>query len=1167
MKRVLAASISAILATAAHSQNWQEFSANLAGFDPRQNVNRTGETGEFAVDMLRGTGEGMGYALRYGGIVPGSESVNLNGRSLRAGVDYWLDQASGLISFTFPIRAQQSVRVSYRHSDKLAVQKASLTLPLLALQFGEQGTVSALYGFNPVERLANGSIIRSAAFGLRSNFKLSQTGALQSLFFFSSQKGVSVSADPSSSDRRSVPKTPGSSGQFILQELSLGSANGLRFNASFQDIGEKFNGFSAMQTQGIAAGQISQWQKEKGLTRLGFSLGYDQKVGKLATGFNQISDGKGSIELLNFTTSSQVGSLYYSSRRIDRNFARFNDLAEADRGQWAKEKGLSRESFGGALKFALGQLSFDKNDIREVTGGIARQKLAFESSAFKANFLDQSIANGFTRFNDLAEDERGQWAKERGLHRQSLALSFLTPFSNKKDRGWNSYSQLRLSGDTGAFFRQSLMLGGDNWNLEYGMRNASSGFNRIGDLADAEKGELVKEIKRQFNPADQGVAGPDMAQVAKEQGIRRRFLRFAYNHKGAALSLDQLTIGSETGGINRLRFSVGAPKFAFNYVDQSISSGFTRIGDLIEMERKVYANETGIRRNQWDLSFTTLRDLSVAYSQSNAGDANGGIAKQGLRLANGRFDVTANLRTVAAGFTRFGDIADADREFLRQLQGFSQYDIVGKFNLLRNLTLETYQFSADNASQLAARNQNKYFVSFAPDKHTKLLQLSDRTHAGMQDSLLLRDIHENSTLERSLGRFGKFTAYRDYVEKRGLQSSVQFSQAIDFWRYEGTPMSNIAAVAEQKNTRLDDGRFENISTYSMQSKAIRNLNLSLAQTTIDRNDGADDERILSAGFDYELKKGTVFNYTWMRRSSSIGPGAQNQAFGLTQGAFGGLQFAGKYDEQRLDGRNTKATGEFGISTAKPVDLWLFKQATFSFGYQSASDRSVWQKENKVARFDAMVGKDKFGLGYMGVIMPSQVRAIDRIISYTTDPDPKRKFHADISYKERTLPDGVIQIIRKYHIDWEINRTTKLLHDLQSHPEAANAQAPLGTIGAPTGTEKWSLESGLSKTMKLAASYESLFDRPRNQIVRKGGIMLKEQPSPKTDWEVGYSLDSALQPNGAKLTAHTFHVGLNTKRDNEHSLSFALDMTNYEDIVPQDMSEYSFRGRLDLRWIF
>src|SRR5215471_17021460 len=56
------------------------------------------------LESLPGNGTRAGYMLSHGGIVPGSVRVSVGARSLRSGVDYGLDYASGMLVFTEPVR-------------------------------------------------------------------------------------------------------------------------------------------------------------------------------------------------------------------------------------------------------------------------------------------------------------------------------------------------------------------------------------------------------------------------------------------------------------------------------------------------------------------------------------------------------------------------------------------------------------------------------------------------------------------------------------------------------------------------------------------------------------------------------------------------------------------------------------------------------------------------------------------------------------------------------------------------------------------------------------------------------------------------------------------------------------------------------------------------------
>ncbi|MCC6484404.1 MAG: hypothetical protein IT209_06105 [Armatimonadetes bacterium] len=103
----------------------------------------------FARDVISGNGSRGPFRLSWKGIVPGRETVLIDGRPGLRGVDYNLDPASGTIAFTSPLGASSMAKVEYGLDPATSVRSGSgFALPL-ALNLYSSGSsslqMSALY--------------------------------------------------------------------------------------------------------------------------------------------------------------------------------------------------------------------------------------------------------------------------------------------------------------------------------------------------------------------------------------------------------------------------------------------------------------------------------------------------------------------------------------------------------------------------------------------------------------------------------------------------------------------------------------------------------------------------------------------------------------------------------------------------------------------------------------------------------------------------------------------------------------------------------------------------------------------------------------------------------------------------------------------------------------
>ncbi len=81
--------------------------------NPAQENNAVG--GKLSVDLVTVKQDELGLTLRHGNVVAGSEQVLLDGRKLRRGDDYSIDNDSGIVYLLCENRPGQSVSINYRY--------------------------------------------------------------------------------------------------------------------------------------------------------------------------------------------------------------------------------------------------------------------------------------------------------------------------------------------------------------------------------------------------------------------------------------------------------------------------------------------------------------------------------------------------------------------------------------------------------------------------------------------------------------------------------------------------------------------------------------------------------------------------------------------------------------------------------------------------------------------------------------------------------------------------------------------------------------------------------------------------------------------------------------------------------------------------------------------
>ncbi|HLK57657.1 MAG TPA: hypothetical protein VKU00_13915, partial [Chthonomonadaceae bacterium] len=516
---------------------------------------------------------------------------------------------------------------------------------------------------------------------------------------------------------------------FITQNVNLQSG-GLRLHADYQDIGKAFSGFQALKTGNAnnkaLLDQLTQMEGEKGIRRTGFGLSTtpDPKS-KAPTGMafdvSQIQDAKGAIRQEALGYAGRNFHLNYASRDISEGFSQFTGLREADKAQWAHEKGMKTTNLGFGMNFGNGGkkgsqpgvLDFGQQSFGDKSGALSRQTLSLASGKFGFQMLDRKADKGFKRINDLSDADKtalaldlyhqfdptakatsvtaadkAQVAKEAGFARSGLRADM-----NWGKGGGMNFSQFRVA-DTPAsgnavapgLERENLALNSKRWSLSYTQRRMDAGFTRTGDLSDVERNYLALDIRRQFDPnATLGlVTQKERDQLAKESGLQRSALLGQFQAgKGSQFTLSRLTLQDANhaspadSGVQRETLAFTSKNLQFSLLDQSISSGFNRLADLNDVERAQYANERGLTRLQTSLLWQVNKYTKFTY--------------KGLR-----YDSTAD--SVAAAYT------DAQK----QNQDAQAAAKAASLSLLRqNLAFETKGFTLNANQSDTSKNFNR----------------------------------------------------------------------------------------------------------------------------------------------------------------------------------------------------------------------------------------------------------------------------------------------------------------------------------------------------------------------------------------------------------------------------------------------------------------------------
>jgi hypothetical protein len=303
------------------------------GARPSARVLLAAERGE---DLLRGNGTAFGYLLTRGNLVPGSESVTVDGVRLRAGSGYTLNAGGGSLTFARPVRAEQAIVVSYRYLPPSRWASRPPLAPGLSPAVRARRRRTKLGLTFALTRTgaggADGGGVATTLLGLRSESAPGAAG-LSGLLYLTGN-GPGSTARSLTAAAGGVPNVPEAArGHLIDQRLAVGTER-TGLSLSYQDVSSTFSAFPALRGAKVAPDDVlARLEKEKGIRRVGVAgnLGLGGAANLRYTHSDLSASGGAGITRQGLSLQGNGLSLSANLLRIDPKFNRFKDLADADR--------------------------------------------------------------------------------------------------------------------------------------------------------------------------------------------------------------------------------------------------------------------------------------------------------------------------------------------------------------------------------------------------------------------------------------------------------------------------------------------------------------------------------------------------------------------------------------------------------------------------------------------------------------------------------------------------------------------------------------------------------------------------------------------------------------------------------------------------------------------
>jgi len=1009
---------------------------------------RVTDRGILASDLVKGNGTRAGYMLSHGGIVPNSEVVTVDGIVQYPGRDYYLDVTSGMLAFAAPVRLHQSIRVNYRYVAEQDANRRTMNLPGLNFNIGRDSQMGILYAYQ-ADAVESGKVafdILTYGLGLTTN--LGGKSTMSNMLFFSSPKESGrVSLDRFGQEQRNVSAQKPTADRLFLHnsDISLGK---FFVKPTFQEVGGNFAGFTALRQQsGMSQEFVDRLEKEKGLRRFGMQMGYADLV---AVGFNEIKEGH--------------------------------------------EK-------------------------------ITRQSISLSSPTVKVAGSLQEIGEGFTRFKDLAETERDQWAKEKGITRTDISFSFAPLGHMPKDSLWNSFDKRRISDKSGALVLDSINFASRNFGITVARTKVDAGFARLADLTEGDRADIALRIRREFDPlASIANLTPEEKQhTLQNVGIDRQNLRVTANIADACAALSFLNIKDSTGGLTRRSLSLKGKSYSIAALTQQIDKSFTRLSTLAPVERANFGNEYGMQRTNLAGEFVLNPGLVLKTSYSEVDSDEGGITRYGIDLTGKNFWVRGNSRNISPTFNRAMDLADSDKQQLAREQGFKSYDWVGHYEPTKRLALDSSFLDMKHATDGRSRRRlfNNVVLTPSDGLRLTLLRDDDKVNMGGSPSRLLRQMFR---LDDQVGTLCVNAIYDTSAtnSETGDESKVT-TRAFHFNTIPGRSM---AVTGDWKNIERTGGKFEDTQTLKLDTVIGKTLNFKGLHTATKTESGE----------------------------------ALAQEYSLAGKLPGGFNLAAKFGESLYNGSTLGKTRDLELSPEAARDLGPFKSARWSIAFGEVRKSDKIETQRKSLRFNASVLSHQFSAEYLGQVLKDGQTPIVRSFSLSSLPDPARRIHYALLYKVRDPGAGPSTLIRQYKADARLDADTKLEYSYFTYRELPN-----GLLEA-VGGEHLRLTSKLNRRLSVLCDYDLAENYVQATSKRTLSLGFSGKVSALEVFEASYGYERVETPSG-KSSARTYNIKYDYELDPEHFLALTGRYTDRSGAQPPGTPSDDVTVTLDFRSVW
>lgn len=386
-------------------------------------------------------------------------------------------------------------------------------------------------------------------------------------------------------------------------QFSIGGAK-VSYSSSHVDSGfTKFNGLREEDKKQLA--------KERGLLREQLNFAAPYKGFGLTYDWLKVTDDQDSFwrSGLGLDTGWFKGA--WSHQEVSTGFSRFNDLREGDRGQLAKEKGVTRDVYSFNATSSGIAAAFAQNSFANTDSDWAVRSASITGKNFQLSKTSLHVSDGFNAFGSLTGEDR------------NLMLSAVaTMFGAAAKPNGNDIGQVfRSEGLDRDSYTLSFNSGGWVGNGFNAVVNSGSGATSLTEISVAKGGTTVEASIQKTDPgfAETNRLTPtELAHFGRVEGLDKFAFKFNTKLFGGTVTANLLDATTPNGSAKREQLSIQQKNFSLTYSNRAVDKEFTNVHQLVDPEARLLHSILGFDQTEVVAAWNPTKGLGFSYRQAGA---------------------------------------------------------------------------------------------------------------------------------------------------------------------------------------------------------------------------------------------------------------------------------------------------------------------------------------------------------------------------------------------------------------------------------------------------------------------------------------------------------------------------------------------------------------------